>query len=92
METDDPIDIENESENISLRFIEQDNFTQRQEFKNFWIRYKMRDFEERKNKRIEGIDESQHASVVQQMMEELYLDDISCTKEEEREMVRRMTS
>ena len=62
MEINKPIDTKDDRDDISLRFIEQENFTQTQEFKDFWIKYKMRDFMERKRKILEGVDESQHAS------------------------------
>ena len=46
MEKDDLIHIEDKSAAISLRFVEQSNFIQTRYFKDFWIRYKMVDFEE----------------------------------------------
>ena len=38
---------------------------------------------------LEDVDESQYASIVLQVMDELHLDDISCTQQELREMVRK---
>ena len=49
----------------------------------------MKDFDERKRKRLQGVDESQHVVIVQQMIDELHLDNITCTKEEAREVVRK---
>ena len=48
----------------------------------------MKDFDERKKHKLEGIDESHNASIVKKMIDEFNLDKISCTKEEEKEMVK----
>ena len=42
MENDEPIDIEDEIEAISQIFIEHVDFTKTREFKDFWIKYKMK--------------------------------------------------
>lgn len=50
MENDEPIDTEDEREEIYQRFIKQDDFIKTQEFKYSWIKYKMKYFDEREKK------------------------------------------
>lgn len=45
----------------SLRFMEDDDFIHTREFKYFWIKIKMRQFDDRLKINLIGIDDSKHA-------------------------------
>lgn len=71
----------------SLRFMENENFIYTNEFKYFWIKMKMKHFNERLKINLIGADESKQVKIQAQTLEELNIHNINVTAQEARELV-----
>lgn len=71
----------------SLRFMEDDDFIHAREFKDFWIKMKMKQFDDRLKINLIRVDDLKHAEVQAQTMEELNIDNVNITPKEARELV-----
>lgn len=72
---------------MSMRFLDDDNFIHSQEFKLFWLKTKMKEFEESKQVNLRGVEEMKHEEVIAQTLKEMRLDETNLTLAEAREMV-----
>lgn len=71
----------------SMRFMDDDDFIHKREFKYFWIKIQMKRFNDRLKINLIGIDDSKYAKVQAQTMAELDIDSINITPKEARELV-----
>lgn len=67
--------------------MEDDDFIHTREFKYFWIKMKMKQFDDKLKINLIGADDSKHAEVQAQKMEELNIDNVNITPKEARELV-----
>lgn len=71
----------------SLRFMENDDFIYTNEFKDFWIKMRMEQLDERLKINLIGANESKQAEIQTQTLEKLNIDNINVTPQEARELV-----
>lgn len=74
---------------VSRRFIEDDEFVKTSKFKYFWVKMKMREFEERVQMKKMGANESQRDEIVTRTFKELRINEIDIILDGTRRMVLR---